>query len=77
MSSEPSEIIFKSDQESIVSMDDVDVPYYKNVLSNVVDLIEVDDDVTPLFLHLTCSVHICNSVYRMPVKVLPTCLGLF
>lgn len=39
------------------------------------EVVNVNVDLSPLFLHLTCSVN-CNGLsYNSAVQVLPTCLG--
>lgn len=75
MSSAPSEIIFKSDQESIISAEETNPGFVNKNSSNTAADFEADE-ISPLFLQLMCTVRIQSMVYSVPVKVLPTCLGM-
>lgn len=36
---------------------------------------DTDEDISPLFLHLICSVHSLGKTGTSSVRILPTCLG--
>lgn len=76
MSSAPSEIIFKSEQGSVKSLEDTNTPFVNTNANTatITDFVEADN-ITPLFLQLMCTIRIQSMVYSVPVKVLPTCLG--
>lgn len=77
ISSAPSEIIFKSEQGSVESLEETNTPFVNtnaNTTTDNTNFVEADD-ITPLFLQLMCTIRIQSMVYSVPVKVLPTCLG--
>lgn len=71
---------FRSDHESIVgheAPDETRTSLLSNIDSNSLSDLQDDisEDVSPLFLHLTCTLRCKDKIGSCSVRVLPTCLG--
>jgi hypothetical protein len=65
-------------QGGLVTPDDAHTSVLSNMDSDSVSDLrdeEVTEEVSPLFLHLTCSVRSKGKISSCSVHVLPTCLG--